>query len=85
MPLQMLRAAISRHTGQKEAPWPKDLPTASYGTVELNRSVGLIEAVARLFPGEGIASKQPKNMEDYDQVGLRLKCCECTFHAIPGH
>jgi len=66
----MLRAAIAQHTGQKEAHWPENLPTTSYGTVHFHRSVGLMEAVASLSPGEGMPSKQPKNMEEHDQVAL---------------
>jgi len=64
---EMLRAAIAQHTGQKEAHWPENLPTTSYGTVHFHRSVGLMEAVASLSPGEGMPSKQPKNMEEHDQ------------------
>lgn len=63
----MLRAAIASHTGIKEAEWPQNIPTAMYGTVNMTEAVPLLTAVARLFPGDGIPSEQPKNMEEYDQ------------------
>lgn len=60
----MLRKAISAHTGEKERAWPADIPTANYGSVDLTLSLPLLEAVPYLYPGEGIASDAPKNMEE---------------------
>jgi beta-galactosidase len=81
----MLRAAISEHTGQNEAPWPANLPTASYGAVSLDRSVSVMDAVASLFPGEGIVSKQPKIMEEYDQGhGMILYTTEVSGKKLSG-
>ena len=63
----MLRKAISEHTGEKEREWPKDIPTADYGEVTMTTSMTLLEAVPYLFPGEGIATDSPTNMEEYNQ------------------
>ncbi len=63
----MLRKAISQHTGEKEGAWPPDIPTADYGTVNMSSSLPLLEAVPQLWPGEGIATDSPKNMEEYNQ------------------
>ena len=72
--MQMLRKAISSHTGHKERPWPEDIPTANYGTVNLTRSIPLLTAVPYLYPGEGILSSMPRTMEEYGQgLALTLK------------
>ena len=74
---QMLRAAISSHTGAKEADWPENIPLAAYGTVNMSEAAPLLSAISRLFPGEGIPSHQPKNMEEYDQ-GCSLSLVDVT-------
>lgn len=76
--LQMLRKAISEHTGEKERPWPKDVPTADYGGVNMSSSLPLLDAVKFLFPGEGIATDSPTNMEEYNQG---LVCSLLSCHA----
>ena len=63
----MLRKAISEHTGEKERNWPEAIPTANYGGINMSDSLPLLEAVQHLFPGEGIATDSPKNMEEYNQ------------------
>lgn len=63
----MLQEAIATHLGKKPAKWPPPLPTADFGRVALDEQASLLEAVPRLFPGDGIFSKQPLNMEEYDQ------------------
>ena len=70
----MLRQAISKHTGEKEREWPKDIPTADYGEVNMTNSLPLLDAVPHLFPGEGIATDSPKNMEEYNQGWDDLFC-----------
>ena len=65
--MQMLQDAIAKHTGNSPAAWPQPIPTADYGSVKLNASLQLLSAVPALFPGEGIPSSHPVNMEEYDQ------------------
>lgn len=65
--MQMLRKAIAEHTGEKERAWPKDIPTAAYGSINLTAAISLLEAVPHLYPGDGIASEHPVNMEELMQ------------------
>lgn len=65
--MQLLQEAIHKHTGHKKLKWPKEIPTKAYGTVELDRQVDLLNAFEYLYPGEGIATEQPLNMEEHDQ------------------
>lgn len=65
--MQMLQEAIAMHLGQKKQKWPEEIPTASYGRVDFKASINLLDAVEYLYPGEGIPTERPLNMEEHDQ------------------
>lgn len=66
--VQLIRALFTRLSGKKAIDFPEPLPIKSYGTVSLDESSLLLDAVAQLYPGDGIFSQFPQRMENYDQA-----------------
>ena len=71
----MIREAIADHTGNALPELPAPPPARAYGSVELNESAVLIEALSALYPGDGIPSFKPATMESYGQP--------CVLHLVP--
>ena len=65
--VQLLRAAITQHTGQQPPPVPPPPPIKAYGVVELEEQAPLLSQLPHWFPGGGLPSDTPLAMEEYGQ------------------
>lgn len=66
--LQLIRDVFSRATGNQPIDFPEYLPLRDFGEVQLKESVTLLHALKDLHPGEGVYSKSPERMENYNQA-----------------
>ncbi len=64
---QLLRAAITQHTGTQPPPMPPPPPVSAYGVVALAEQAPLLSQLPRWFPGGGLPSDTPLAMEEYSQ------------------
>ncbi len=65
---QLLRDVIANHTGLSPPDLPPGPVAAVYGKVEMAEGPTLLEAAGQLWDGDGIPSRQPLNMEAYNQA-----------------
>ncbi|BDA42797.1 beta-galactosidase [Coccomyxa sp. Obi] len=64
---QMIREAISNHTGNALPEEPPLPPAAAFGPVRLTERVSLMDSLPVLAPGDGIPAFKPAAMESYGQ------------------
>lgn len=65
--LQMIREAISNHTGNALPEEPPLPPARAFGPVRLTGRVSLMDSLPVLSPGDGIPAFKPAAMESYGQ------------------
>lgn len=64
---QLIRAAISKHTGLEPPKPPPPPQIKAYGEVGLYENVTLRSQIRHLYPGDGVTSRRPLIMEEYGQ------------------
>lgn len=64
---QMIREAISNHTGNALPEEPPAPPARAFGPVHLAERAALMESLLVLAPGDGIPAFKPAPMEAYGQ------------------
>ncbi|EIE22122.1 hypothetical protein COCSUDRAFT_1093, partial [Coccomyxa subellipsoidea C-169] len=65
----LIREAITQHTGAEPPKPPPPPRIKAYGEVGLYENVTLRSQIRRLYPGDGVTSRRPLIMEEYGQSG----------------
>lgn len=66
--MQLIRDLFHKASGKEPIEFPKPIPLLDYGKVSLDASISLLDALAEVYPGDGIPAEQPSRMENYDQA-----------------